>query len=56
MIVTWVLMIQLWTDPPPAIKIIYHKEFETREECMKAKADWDKTKFVSLCMVKAVDK
>ena len=51
-IVVWVLSIQLWTDPPPAIKLIYTKEFETREECMQAREPWTKTPFQSLCLTK----
>ena len=51
-IVVWVLTIQLWTDPPPAIKMIYTKEFSTYEECMAARTEWEKTKFTSLCLMK----
>jgi hypothetical protein len=51
-IIVWVLSIQLWTDPPPAIKLIYTKEFETREECMLARELWTKTPFQSLCLTK----
>jgi hypothetical protein len=50
-IVVWVLSIQLWTDPP-AIKLIYTKEFPTREECMQAREPWIKTPFQSLCLTK----
>lgn len=52
-LITWVLSVQLWTDPPPAIKMVYSKEFATREECFVEKEKWDK-KFVSLCLVKVV--
>ena len=45
-------MVQLWTDPPPKIQIIYKKEFQTEQECFKAKEEWEKTKFISMCMVK----
>lgn len=51
-ITVWVLSIQLWTDPPPAIKLIYTKEFATREECMQAREQWAKTPYQSLCLVK----
>jgi len=51
-IVTYLLMVQLWTDPPPKIQIIYKKEFQTEQECFKAKEEWEKTKFISMCMVK----
>jgi|LauGreDrversion4_2_1035121.scaffolds.fasta_scaffold161597_2 hypothetical protein len=54
-IVIWVLSVQLWTDPPPAIKIVYSKEYSTRDECMVEKEKWDK-KFVSLCLTKVVVK
>jgi hypothetical protein len=53
-IIVWVLSIQLWTDPPPAIKLVYTKEFATREECMQAKEQWDwpQTPYQSLCLTK----
>lgn len=51
-IVIWVLSIQLWTDPPPAIKLVYTKEFATREECMQAREPWAQTPFQSLCLTK----
>jgi len=51
-VTVWVLSIQLWTDPPPAIKLIYTKEFATREECMQAREQWLKTPFQSLCLTK----
>jgi hypothetical protein len=51
-IIVWVLSIQLWTDPPPAIKLIYTKEFETREECMQAREQWANTPYQSLCLTK----
>jgi hypothetical protein len=54
-IIVWVLSIQIWSDPPPAIKIVYTKQFDTREECMIEKEKWDK-KFVSLCLTKVVEK
>ena len=51
-IVIWVLSVQLWTDPPPAIKLIYTKEFTTREDCMQAREQWIKTPYQSLCLTK----
>lgn len=51
-VTVWVLSIQLWTDPPPAIKIVYTKEFETREKCMQAREEWTKTPYQSLCLTK----
>jgi hypothetical protein len=50
MTIIWLLSIQLWTDPPPAIKIVYTKEYQTHEECMQEREKWDK-KFVSLCLM-----
>ncbi len=54
-IIIWVLSVQLWTDPPPAIKLIYTKEYATRDECMAERDKVDK-KFVSLCLTKVVTK
>lgn len=54
-IVTWLLMVQLWTDPPPKIQIVYKKEYATREECMKAREEWLQKKFETMCMVKVTD-
>jgi hypothetical protein len=51
-IVIWVLSVQLWNDPPPAIKLIYTKEFATREACMEAREQWIKTPYQSLCLTK----
>lgn len=51
-VLVWVLSVQLWTDPPPKIKIIYNKEFATYNECMEARKDWDTTKFQALCFNK----
>lgn len=52
-LIVWVLSVQVWTDPPPAIKIVWSREFATREECMLEKEKWDK-KFVALCLTKVV--
>lgn len=52
-IITWVLSVQLWIDPPPAIQLIYNKEYTTHEECMQERERWDKTKFTALCLMKA---
>lgn len=46
--IVWLMIVQLWTDPPPTMKFIYSKQFETREECFAEKEKWDK-KFVTLC-------
>jgi hypothetical protein len=47
-VIVWLLIVQLWDDPPPTIKFIYKKEYPTREECFEAKEHWEK-KFVTLC-------
>ena len=51
-IVMWVLMVELWTDPPPKLQIIYNKEYATREDCMAAREEWLQKKFEAMCMVK----
>ena len=51
-VTVWILSVQLWSDPPPQIKIVYTKEFATREECMQARETWTKTEFQSLCLTK----
>lgn len=52
-IAVWILSIQLWTDPPPKIQLIYSKEYATHEECMQEREKWVRTKFVSLCLIKS---
>lgn len=54
-VVTWLLMVQLWTDPPPKIQMVYKKEYATQEECMKAREEWLQKKFETMCMVKVTD-
>lgn len=52
-IVTWILSIQLWADPPPKIQFVYNKEYPTLEECMKAREEWLKQKdHTVLCLIK----
>lgn len=51
----WILIVQLWTDPPPQIKFIYKKEYSDYKECMTARRDWDNKGFVAICAVKPVD-
>ncbi len=48
----WILIVQLWTDTPPAIKLIYRKEYPNYEQCMEARKEWIEKKFVALCGVK----
>jgi hypothetical protein len=50
----WLLIVQLWTDPPPAIKLIYKKEYPNYQECMDARKEWDDKGFVALCSVKVL--
>lgn len=47
-VIVWVLMVQLWTDPPPKIKLVYTKEYATYEECMEARKPYLK-EFVAIC-------
>jgi hypothetical protein len=49
----WILVVQLWTDPPPAMKFIYKKEYSNYQECMAARKEWNDKGFVALCSVKA---
>jgi hypothetical protein len=49
----WILVVQLWSDPPPAMKFIYKKEYPNYQECMAARKEWDDKGFVALCSVKA---
>jgi hypothetical protein len=49
----WILVVQLWSDPPPKMKFIYKKEYPNYQECMTARKEWDNKGFVALCSVKA---
>jgi len=49
----WILVVQLWTDPPPQIKFIYKKEYPDYQACMDARKEWDGKGFVAICAVKA---
>lgn len=51
-IIVWLLSVQIWSDPPPKIQIIYTKEYHTYEECMAERQQWEEKKFVSLCLEK----
>lgn len=51
----WLLIVQLWTDPPPKIKFIFKKEYPNYEECMEARKEWDNKGLVALCSVKPID-
>lgn len=54
-IVVWLLSVQIWSDPPPKIQVIYTKEYTTHEECMKEKKKWEEKNLVSLCLQKIKD-
>lgn len=49
----WILMVQLWTDPPPKIKLVYTKEYPTYQACMDARKEWLEKQFVVICGVKS---
>ena len=49
----WILVVQLWSDPPPKIKFVYSKVYPNYQECMEARKEWDNKGFVALCSVKA---
>ncbi len=57
-ITVWLLSIQFWNDPPPAMKFVYVKQFDTYEQCMAARDTWietqmhDREKFQSTCSPK----
>lgn len=51
----WILIVQLWTDPPPKIKFVYKKEFPNYAECMDARKEWDQKKLVAICSPKPAE-
>jgi len=51
----WILVVQLWTDPPPTMKFVYKKEYPTYEECITARQEWDQKKLVAICSPKPID-
>ncbi len=51
-LMTWVLIVQLWSDPPPKIKLVYTKEYPSYEACMEARKEWLNKEFVVICGVK----
>ena len=50
--VVWLLSVQIWSDPPPKIQIVYTKEYATHQECMTERQKWEEKKLVSLCLQK----
>jgi hypothetical protein len=51
-VIVYLLSVQLWTEPPPKIQLVYTKEYATHEECMRERAKWDEKKLVALCLMK----
>ena len=49
----WILVVQLWSDPPPRMKFVYSKVYPDYQACMDARKEWDNKGFVALCSVKA---
>ena len=47
----WILIVQLWSDPPPKIKLMYTKEYATYEECMEASKEYMPV-YVAICSIK----
>jgi hypothetical protein len=48
----WILLVQLWTEPPPQIKFVYKKEYPNYEECMAARDEWEKKNLIAICSIK----
>ena len=51
----WILIVQLWNDPPPTMKFVYSKVYADRAACMEARKEWEKH-FVALCSPKTDNK
>ena len=49
----WILIVQLWTDPPPKMKFVYSKVYPNYAECMEARKEWDNKGLVAICGVKS---
>lgn len=49
----WILVVQLWTDSPPKIQMVYRKEYANYSECMTARKVWDNKNLVAICAVKS---
>lgn len=48
----WILVVQFWNDPPPAMKFVYKKEYQNYAACMEARKEWDNKGLVAICGVK----
>lgn len=49
----WILIVQIWNDPPPKIQFVYKKEYPNYAECMAARREWDNKGLVAICGVKS---
>ena len=49
----WILVVQLWTDPPPKMKFIYQKVYPDYAACMEARKEWDNKGLVAICSPKS---
>jgi len=54
-VIVWLLSVQIWSDPPPKIQVVYTKEYATHQECMTEKKKWEEKNLVSLCLQKIKD-
>lgn len=52
----WILIVQLWSDPPPKIKFVYSKVYPDYAACMDARKEWEQKNFVALCSPKSENK
>jgi len=48
----WILIVQLWSDPPPKMKFVYSKVYPNYTECMEARKEWDNKGLVAICGLK----
>lgn len=37
----WILVVQIWSDPPPKIQLVYRKELPDYSTCMQARKEWE---------------
>lgn len=51
-LIPWILIVQLWDDPPPKMKFVYSKVYPNYAECMAARKEWDDKGLVAICGVK----
>ena len=40
----WILVVQIWSDPPPKIQLVYRKELPDYSTCMQARKEWEEKK------------